>query len=223
MQFSIRRITPLLLLTFFLNLTACSSSHKLKVPTQLPREESKEIEEKAPYKGHYKIGKKYKIKGKTYTPKEDKNYNKVGIASWYGTKDGFHGKKTANGDRYNKRMLTAAHPKLPLPSLVKVTNLSNQKSVILMLNDRGPFVKNRIIDVSEKAAEILGFKKNGVAKIRVQYLHQETQDFLKNIALKPKENSLAKKKVATVKDNGNCSVNCHVKLVNLKYNLALTP
>lgn len=171
------------------------------------------------YQGHYKVGKEYKIKGRTYKPKEDVNYSQIGAASWYGSKDGFHGEKTANGDRYNKHLLTAAHRHLPLPCLVKVTNLGNNKSLIVMVNDRGPFAKNRIIDVSEKAADVLGFKKQGVAKVKVQYMKKETQEFLHNIALKPKENSIAKSKVTTER----CSVNCHIKLVNLKHQLAFAP
>ena len=94
----------------------------------------------------YKVGNKYKVKGKFYYPKKDMFYNKTGIASWYGPK--FHGKLTANGEIYNQNALTAAHKTLPLPSSVKVTNLKNNKSLILRINDRGPFVNNRIIDLS---------------------------------------------------------------------------
>lgn len=208
-------IRSFLLLILSLALTACSTGKKTGSYRELSKEDPKNIH----YKGHYKIGKKYSIKGKTYQPTEDINYDQVGIASWYGAKDGFHGKKTANGDRYNKHLLTAAHTSLPLPSLIKVTNLNNRKSLIVMVNDRGPFCKNRILDVSEKAAEVLGFKRCGTTKVRVQYLHKETKEFLQNIALRPKENSLAKKKVA----NATCSVNCHIKLVNLKHKLAYAP
>ncbi len=178
---------------------------------------SKEDPHNTHYKGHYKIGKEYKVKGKTYSPKKNIKYDQVGMASWYGKKHGFHGKKTANGDKYNKQLLTAAHKSLPLPSMVKVTNLKNNKSLILVLNDRGPFSKGRILDVSEKAADILGFKKQGIAKVRVQYLHKETQEFLHNIALNDKPGSKAKRKVK----NPRCSVNCHVKLVNIKNKLSI--
>jgi len=166
------------------------------------------------YKGHYKVGDQYAIKNKTYKPTEVTRYNKVGQASWYGKKHGFHGKKTANGDVYNKNLLTAAHRILPLPSLAKVTNLGNGKSVIVLINDRGPFSKDREIDVSEKAAEVLGMKQQGVAKVRVQYLHAESQTFLKTLGLQKKTGSKAKKPLK----NKHCSVNCHIKLVNLKYN-----
>ncbi|XVN43405.1 MAG: septal ring lytic transglycosylase RlpA family protein [Candidatus Rickettsia vulgarisii] len=203
------------LIIISIGLTACSGGSKTRLYKNLSKEDPKNVY----YQGHYKIGKEYKIKGTTYKPKEDVNYSQVGVASWYGSKDGFHGKKTANGDRYNKHLLTAAHRHLPMPSLVKVTNLSNNKSLIVLINDRGPFSKNRIIDVSEKAADVLGFKRQGVAKVKVQYMKKETQEFLHNIALKPKENSTAKKKVATE----TCSVNCHIKLVNMKHKLAFAP
>lgn len=213
---SIRSLFRLFILVIIsIGLSACSGGSKAKLYKNLSKEDPKNVH----YQGHYKIGKHYTIKGKTYKPKEDANYSQIGVASWYGSKNGFHGKKTANGDRYNKHMLTAAHPNLPLPSLVKVTNLNNNKSLIVMVNDRGPFSKKRIIDVSEKAAEVLGFKRQGVAKVKVQYMKKETQEFLHNIALRPKENSIAKKKVATEK----CSVNCHIKLVNMKHKLAFAP
>ena len=197
-----------------LTLSACSSSQD-----RLYKKLSKEDAHHTHYTGHYKIGKEYKVKDKKYNPATDIKYNKVGMASWYGSRGGFHGKKTANGDKYDKNVLTAASPTLPMPSLIKVTNLGNNKSLILRVNDRGPFSKNRIVDVSEQAAKILGFKNQGTAKVRVEYLHKETQDFLKNIALAPVHGSRAKQKVK----NAKCSVNCHVKLVNMKYKLAVTP
>lgn len=165
------------------------------------------------YKGHYKIGKKYKIKNKTYRPREVTRYSKVGIASWYGKRYGFHGKKTANGDIYNKEMLTAAHRTLQLPSLVKVKNLENGKSIIVLVNDRGPYAYGREIDLSERAATILGIKKKGTAKVRVKYLHAESKRFLKTLGIKKRNGSIAKRPLL----NQKCTVNCHVKLVNLKY------
>lgn len=186
-----------------------------KPQDRLYKQLSKEDRGNTHYKGTYKIGKQYTIKGKTYTPNKVINYNKTGIASWYGVNDGCHGRKTANGDKYNRNLLSAAHPTLPLPSLVKVTNLKNNKSLIVMVNDRGPFAKNRIIDVSEKAAKLLSFKTAGLTKVRVQYLHKETREFLRNIALKPKPGS----KAAGPTKIAKCSVNCHIKLVNIKHNL----
>jgi rare lipoprotein A len=208
----IRKLNWVLPILFFI--TGCGDSNN-----RLYKKLSKEDRGNLHYKGHYKIGKDYTIKNKVYSPEVNMRYDEVGIASWYGSKNGFHGKKTANGDKYNKHVLSAAHTKLPLPSLVKVTNLNNKKSLIVMVNDRGPFTKDRVIDVSEQAATILGFKRQGTARVRVQYLRKETQDFLQNIALAPREGAKAKHKVKI----NHCSVNCHVKLVNMKHKLAVTP
>lgn len=134
------------------------------------------------YTGYYKIGNPYTVNGKTYYPKEYKQYNKVGLASWYG--DNFHNKKTANGEIFNMYEMTAAHKTLPLPSIVRVTNLENGRSIVVKVNDRGPFVDNRIIDLSKEAAIILGFKNKGFAKIRVELLKKETKEFLKKYDLK---------------------------------------
>ena len=121
----------------------------------------------------YKIGNKYEVKGKFYFPKKDMLYSKTGIASWYGPK--FHGKLTANGEIYNQNELTAAHKTLPLPSAVKVTNLKNSKSLNLRINDRGPFVNDRIIDLSSKAADLLGLKKQGTGLVKVTILQEQTK------------------------------------------------
>ena len=121
----------------------------------------------------YKIGNKYEVKGKFYFPKKDMLYSKTGIASWYGPK--FHGKLTANGEIYNQNELTAAHKTLPLPSAVKVTNLKNNKSLNLRINDRGPFVNDRIIDLSSKAADLLGLKKQGTGLVKVTILQEQTK------------------------------------------------
>lgn len=123
--------------------------------------------------GTYKIGKPYKIMGKWYYPQEDYGYSEVGMASWYG-KD-FHAKKTANGENYDMNALTAAHRTLPLPSIVKVTNLENGRSLVLRVNDRGPYVKNRIIDISKRGAQLLGYQAQGVAKVRVEVLEEESK------------------------------------------------
>jgi len=117
---------------------------------------------------HQKVGKRYTIMGKSYTPKHDPDYNEVGEASWYGPK--FHGKPTANGEFFNKNAMTAAHKTLPLNSLVRVTNLENGRAVTVRLNDRGPFIGERIIDLSEAAAKDLGYTQNGLATVRVRYL-----------------------------------------------------
>ena len=101
---------------------------------------------------------------------EEKQYHdQVGYASWYGGRDGLHKKKTASGSRFDKNALTAAHKTLPMHSIVKVTNLENNKSVIVTINDRGPFIKNRIIDLSEKAAKLLNMKQKGFAKVKIEH------------------------------------------------------
>jgi rare lipoprotein A len=128
-------------------------------------------------RGTYKIGRPYTVLGNTYYPREDKGYKEVGLASWYG--DSFHRRKTANGDTFDMNSMTAAHKTLPMPSVVRVTNLENKKSVILIVNDRGPFVNNRIIDVSQKAAKKLGFLENGIAKVKIEFLERETEKLLK--------------------------------------------
>ena len=125
----------------------------------------------------YKVGNPYKINGKWYYPAVDYQYDEVGIASWYGP--GFHGKTTANGEVFDQNKISAAHRTLPMPSVVKVTNLEN--GLVLekvRINDRGPFARNRIIDLSKKAAEELGFIKNGVAKVRVEILEDESRKYV---------------------------------------------
>src|SRR5882757_4470637 len=118
--------------------------------------------------GTYRVGKPYTVGGRVYVPEEDVNYQEEGMASWYG--DDFHGRLTANGEVFDMGSLTAAHPTLPMPSYARVTNLRNGKSLIVRVNDRGPYHGNRLIDVSNKAAELLDFKGNGVAKVRVEYV-----------------------------------------------------
>lgn len=131
----------------------------------------------------YKVGKPYQIDGKWYYPHVDEGYKEQGMASWYGP--GFHGKKTANGDRFNKNSLTAAHRTLPMPSVVKVKNLENGKEIILTVNDRGPYKKNRIIDLSEAAAKELDMKHKGAVKVEVTYLKHETASLLSQLNLTP--------------------------------------
>ncbi len=118
--------------------------------------------------GTYRVGKPYTVAGRIYVPEEDINYREEGLASWYG--DDFHGRQTANGEVFDMDSLSAAHPTLPMPSYARVTNLANGKSLIVRVNDRGPYHGNRLIDVSNKAAELLEFKGNGVAHVRVEYV-----------------------------------------------------
>ncbi len=120
--------------------------------------------------GKVKRGNPYQIAGQWYEPlATGEAYDEVGIASWYGEK--FHGKTTANGETYNMYAMTAAHTVLPMPSIVKVTNLENGKSIEVRVNDRGPFVKSRLIDLSYAAAKALGYAKQGTTKVRVQTLY----------------------------------------------------
>jgi rare lipoprotein A len=118
--------------------------------------------------GVYRVGKPYTIAGRVYVPEEDVNYSAVGLASWYG--DDFHGRYTANGEIFDMNSISAAHPTLPLPSYARVTNLANHKSIVVRVNDRGPYVGNRVIDLSVKTAKLLGFYGNGVAKVKVEYV-----------------------------------------------------
>jgi rare lipoprotein A len=118
--------------------------------------------------GTYKVGKPYQVGGVWYVPREDPGYNKVGTASWYGSQ--FHAKATANGETFDMNAMTAAHTTLPLPSLVEVTNLENGRKVVVRVNDRGPFVGDRIIDLSRAAARELGYESKGLAKVRVRYV-----------------------------------------------------
>ena len=117
--------------------------------------------------GNYKVGSPYQIGGVWYYPKEDPFYDETGVASWYGAD--FHGKATANGERYDMDAFTAAHRTLPMPTVVRVTNLENGRSIKLRVNDRGPYARGRIIDVSNRAAKLLGFSGKGTARVRVQF------------------------------------------------------
>jgi rare lipoprotein A len=118
--------------------------------------------------GTYRVGKPYVVAGRVYVPEENVNYREEGLASWYG--DDFHGRLTANGEVFDMSSLSAAHPTLPMPCYVRVTNLGNGKSLVVRVNDRGPYRGNRVMDVSSRAAELLEFKNNGVARVRVEYV-----------------------------------------------------
>ncbi|MCK4940432.1 MAG: septal ring lytic transglycosylase RlpA family protein, partial [Rhodospirillaceae bacterium] len=122
---------------------------------------------------HYKIGKPYQINGVWYRPAEDWDYDKTGIASWYGPN--FDGKPTANGETFDQWQASAAHKTLPLPSIVRVTNLENGRSLVVRINDRGPYARGRIIDMSRRAAQMLGFEGKGTARVRVAILAKESR------------------------------------------------
>nr|WP_037545588.1 septal ring lytic transglycosylase RlpA family protein [Stappia stellulata] len=126
--------------------------------------------------GRYMVGKPYKIAGKWYRPKDDPNYESVGLASWYGPT--FHGRQTANGEVFDRNALTAAHTTMPIPSYARVTNVTNGRSLIVRVNDRGPFHGKRTIDLSERAATMLDYKSKGVAKVKVEYIGRARLDGL---------------------------------------------
>ena len=117
--------------------------------------------------GMYIVGKPYSVAGHTYYPSE-KRYAATGLASWYG--DAFHGRRTANGEVYDRDSISAAHPTMPLPSYARVTNLGNHRSLIVRVNDRGPFAANRIMDVSRRTAEALDFRQSGTSRVKVEYI-----------------------------------------------------
>jgi rare lipoprotein A len=118
--------------------------------------------------GAYRIGKPYNVNGRTYVPAENPSYRVEGMASWYGRD--FHGRLTANGEVYDMHSFSAAHTTLPLPSYVRVTNLDNHRSIIVRVNDRGPYTRNRVIDLSIGTAKALDFYAKGVARVRVEYV-----------------------------------------------------
>jgi rare lipoprotein A len=118
--------------------------------------------------GNYKVGKPYSVNGRTYVPNENASYRSEGIASWYGPD--FHGRRTANGEVYDMHAISAAHPTMPLPSYARITNLDNKRSIIVRVNDRGPYVRSRIIDLSIGTAKALDFYGHGLARVRVEYV-----------------------------------------------------
>lgn len=148
-----RALTGLLLLA---DLAACGGGHRV----------DRNIYGPGPG-GSYRVGSPYSINGIWYYPEEDPSYNQIGQASWYGRESSGN---TANGENFDPHRLTAAHKTLPMPVLVRVTNLENNRSIVLRINDRGPFIPGRLIDVSEAAADELGFRVQGTAQVRVEYL-----------------------------------------------------
>jgi rare lipoprotein A len=117
--------------------------------------------------GVYKVGNPYKIDGILYTPTEERRYDRTGLASFYG--EDFHGRKTANGEIFDMWALSAAHPTLPMPSYAYVTNLTNGRTLLVRINDRGPYARGRLIDLSRASARLLGFEARGTAPVRVRY------------------------------------------------------
>lgn len=156
----------------FALLAACSTSRLPDAP--------KTIGQTVKANPHYKVGAPYRIDGRWYTPKVEPDYVETGVASWYG--DAFHGKLTANGEIFDKGRISAAHRTLPMPTVVEVENLSNGRRIVVRVNDRGPFAKDRIIDLSHAAADALGFTAQGTTQVRVRYLGEA---HLADLAPKP--------------------------------------
>jgi rare lipoprotein A len=123
--------------------------------------------------GTFKVGKPYQIQGVWYYPSEDYDFDETGIASWYGPD--FHGKYTANGERFDQNEVSGAHRTLPMPCFIRVTNLDNGRSLVVRVNDRGPFAHGRILDLSRRAAQLLGMELTGTAKVRVQIMADESR------------------------------------------------
>jgi rare lipoprotein A len=146
-------------------LAACASADRTSKYSKRIVEEGEPVPKGG---GSYKVGQPYRLNGRIYYPSESTNYRAEGIASWYGPD--FHGRETANGEVYDMHGISAAHPTLPLPSYARVTNLDNGRSIIVRLNDRGPYAKNRVIDMSIGAAKALDFYGRGLARVRVEYV-----------------------------------------------------
>lgn len=164
----IRSFNFMALMATTLLLTGCAE-------TQLVSHWAKQISwpGQAESKGTYKVGNPYKVGGVWYYPEENFHLVETGIASWYGP--GFHAVRTANGEVFDQNELTAAHRTLQLPSFVRVTNLENGNSVVVRVNDRGPFLHGRVMDVSKRAAELLGFAGKGTARVRLEVLERESR------------------------------------------------
>lgn len=158
----------LLLCAVLIAVAGCSRSDKPAKSTGLSKRVIQPGQPVPKGGGRYKVGNPYQIKGRWYHPHENTSYDKVGVASWYG--DLFHGRYTANGEVFDMNALTAAHPTLPMPTYAEVTNLENRRTIVVRINDRGPYARNRVIDLSKRSAKELGVYRPGTAKVRVRYL-----------------------------------------------------
>lgn len=168
------RIGILLLCAAGLLLSACAETQFLAATAKrVGKATATPSAEEPSARGIYKVGNPYQIDGVWYYPEVNYDYVETGVASWYGP--GFHAKTTANGEIYDQNAMTAAHRTLPMPSFVRVTNLENGRSTVLRVNDRGPYARGRILDVSKHAAQLLGFLERGTARVRVQVLESESR------------------------------------------------
>lgn len=198
-----------IVILYLLFLSSCSNTRILVEGTKKILDKSgssndSAVKDKTNIKiGHYKVGNPYNINGITYTPKLISNYDKIGIASWYGPK--FDKKLTANGEIFNQNLISGAHKTLPLPSIVKVTNLSNKRFIYIRLNDRGPFVNDRIIDLSKEAAIRLNFYDEGVTEVRVELIdtgpHLLEKKYLNQHNLTEYASSIENKKIINKNKN----------------------
>lgn len=161
-------LTSIIFLSLAIGLGGCGRSDKRQKTTKLSKRVVAYGQPVPKGGGRYKVGKPYQIAGKWFHPKEDSRYDRVGVASWYG--DLFHGRYTANGEIFDMDALTAAHPTLPLPVYAQVTNLKNGRTIVVRVNDRGPYAHDRIIDLSRRSAQVLGFQRAGTARVKVRYL-----------------------------------------------------
>ena len=173
---NIVRPLPQLILASFL-LAGCGAAELAidlakKAQTKFEKQEEIENPVKVTAAPRYKIGDPYQVAGVWYYPERNLKYDETGVGSWYG--DEFAGKLTANGEIFDPNKVSAAHKTLPMPSVVRVTNLDNGKSLVVRINDRGPFVSGRIIDLSREAARLIGYKDEGIAKVRVQLLAEQS-------------------------------------------------
>lgn len=170
-----RGFLSVLLALFVAGCTTCeiASLPPVPLPELEPEAPPPPAIKKAKPKGAFRVGEPYRINGVLYHPAFDWDYDETGKASWYGAP--FHGRLTANGELYDQNELTAAHQTLPLPSMVRVTNLENGRSLVVRVNDRGPFIKGRILDVSRKAAKLLKFHHKGVTNVRIEVLEKESR------------------------------------------------
>ena len=166
-----KHVSRAFLMAFILTMLQGCSSVELAIDLykKQKRETTEDVVVAAP---RYKVGNPYKVAGVWYYPERDLTYDDTGIGSWYGNE--FAGKLTANGEIFDPELVTAAHKTLPMPSVVRVTNLDNGKSLVVRINDRGPFVAGRIIDLSREAARRIGYKDNGLARVRVQLLAEQS-------------------------------------------------
>tara|TARA_Y100001934_G_C12359493_1_gene779886 strand:- start:1886 stop:2698 length:813 start_codon:yes stop_codon:yes gene_type:complete len=151
--------------------------HATKQLSRDTEEEIKNHNQGSPVPSGYKVGRAYNIAGIWYYPYHDPKYDKIGIASWYGEQ--FHGRLTANGEVFDMNTVTAAHKTFALPSIARVTNLDNGRSLLVRVNDRGPFVEGRIIDLSRRSAQLLGIYQKGTERVRVEFVELAS---LKNVA-----------------------------------------